>query len=156
MTRSGVCAALGALVALVLGAVACTSSPTTSVVTTTLSATTSEATHGPSRSTSDVFAQIHGWIAYAGRWGKSGIWAVNPEGPGDPKDQILLSPEPGWPVAWSSDGSRLLILRPNTERPSTQAFFGTNLFLLNADGTETRLTSGEALVFGWLVLAGRI
>ncbi len=96
-----------------------------------------------------IFSHVGGWIAYADRGGKGGIWAVNPAAPGDPKDRILLSPGTGWPVAWSSDGSRLLILRRNTEPPPPpQTFLGSNLFVLNADGTETRLTRGDAYIEG--------
>jgi Tol biopolymer transport system component len=102
----------------------------------------------PSPAPRGIFSNVDGWITYANEEGTSGIWAVNPEVPGDPKDQILLSPGTGWPVAWSSDGSQLLILRPNTEGPSTQGFFGKNLFMLNADGTETRLTKGDTWITG--------
>jgi Tol biopolymer transport system component len=95
-----------------------------------------------------IFSEVGGWIAYAKEGGKSGIYAVNPETPGDPKDQILLSPGTGWPVAWSSDGSKLLILRLNSERSVGRNFFGSNLFVLNADGTETRLTNGDDWIGG--------
>lgn len=86
-----------------------------------------------------IFSHVGGWIAYADKRGTSGIWAVDPEAPGDPDDQILLSPGTGWPIAWSRDGSRLLILRRNTEAT-------TDLIVLNADGTETRLTNGDTWI----------
>jgi dipeptidyl aminopeptidase/acylaminoacyl peptidase len=81
-----------------------------------------------------IFSGVGGWIAYGNA---AGIWAVNPTRPGDPEDQIQLSDRGGEPLAWSSDGSRLLIRRVGGKdgRP------GVGLFILNADGTETRLTS---------------
>jgi Tol biopolymer transport system component len=81
-----------------------------------------------------IFSEVGGWIAYGNA---AGIWAVNPTGPGNPEDQIQLSDRGGEPLAWSSDGSSLLIRRVGGKdgRP------GVGLFILNADGTETRLTS---------------
>ena len=72
-----------------------------------------------------IFSEVGGWIAY----GKGqGIWAVDPTHPNDPNSQIELSTERGTPLAWSSDGSELLY--SNRRR---------GLFVLHADGTETRL-----------------
>ena len=96
-----------------------------------------------------IFSEVAGWITYANLEGTSGIWAVNPGASGDPNDQILLSRGTGWPIAWSSDGSRLLILRTNTEPPQPPSILaGSNLFVLNADGTETRLKEGDAWITG--------
>ena len=64
----------------------------------------------------------------------------------DPNSQIHLSTDNGTPLAWSSDGSKLLILR--TRNVPHQASQGSNLFVLNADGTETRLTEGDAWITG--------
>src|SRR4029450_850287 len=55
-----------------------------------------------------IFSEVGGWIAYGDG---EGIWAVNPARSGDPEDRIQLSDRPGTPLAWSSDGSKLLILR---------------------------------------------
>src|SRR5918995_1238576 len=55
-----------------------------------------------------IFADVRGWIAYGN---DEGIWAVNPSEPGDPEDQVQLSDRGGEPLAWSSDGSKLLIWR---------------------------------------------
>jgi Tol biopolymer transport system component len=71
---------------------------------------------------------------------------VDPAHPDDPNSQIQLSTRDGTPLAWSSDGSKLLILR--THNVPHQAFPGMNLFVLNADGTETRLTKGDAWITG--------
>jgi Tol biopolymer transport system component len=72
-----------------------------------------------------IFSEVGGWIAYGNR---QGIWAVDPSHPGDPGSQIQLSPNRGTPLAWASDGSKLLF--SNRRR---------GLFVLHADGTETRL-----------------
>jgi hypothetical protein len=68
-----------------------------------------------------IFSEVGGWIAYSN--GREGIFAVDPTQPGDPNDQIRLSENTGTPVAWSPDGSKLLILRnaPNQDPdPSTE------------------------------------
>ena len=81
-----------------------------------------------------IFSEVGGWIAYGD---DRGIWAVNPSRPGDSNDQIQLSTKRGTPLAWSSDGSKLLILswvRPRSTMPS-------RLYVLNPDGTETTLTT---------------
>ena len=81
-----------------------------------------------------IFSEVGGWITYGD---KGGIWAVDPTRPGGPNDRIQLSTERGTPLAWSSDGSKLLILawlRPRSTEP-------VRLYVLNADGTETTLTT---------------
>jgi hypothetical protein len=113
-----------------------------------------------------IFANVGGWIAssidrvnqHRPRQGESlGIWAIDPTRPNDPEARIQLSDRPGTPLAWSSDGSKLLIERfpfqafrePEGPSPSWNA-----LFVLNADGTETRVVTtnpklgGGAL--GWI------
>ena len=93
----------------------------------------------------DIFARVHGWIAYGdSNMGPrlivsccshidQGIWAVNPARPGNPEAQVLLSDRAGEPLGWSSDGSKLLILGLLPDRNDA-------LFVLNADGSEIRLT----------------
>jgi len=66
---------------------------------------------------------------------------VNPTRPGDPADQIHLSERRGEPLAWSSDGSKLLIRRKVPD--ANGGIVDLALFLLNADGTETRLARGD-------------
>jgi hypothetical protein len=102
----------------------------------------------PVPSPEGIFADVGGWIA----WGNlsnegpqhkhrpQGIWAVDPTRPNDPKARIQLSDRPGEPLAWSSDGSKLLIWRVRRlEGPAPPPPLWTGLFVLNADGTETRL-----------------
>jgi Tol biopolymer transport system component len=85
-----------------------------------------------------IFADVRGWIAYAdpsglesGAWFadpsglESGIWAIDPANPD--AEPILLYPDGGLPLAWSNDGSKLLI---DT---------GRGLLVLDADGTTTRV-----------------
>jgi Tol biopolymer transport system component len=94
-----------------------------------------------------IFADVRGWIAYGN---DEGIWAVNPAG-GTPPDLVQLSEHPGEPVAWSADGSKLLIIRktsdaiPNLEcaRGAACRIIDFDLFVLSADGGSTRLTRGH-------------
>jgi TolB protein len=79
-----------------------------------------------------IFSEVGGWIAYGN---EEGIWALKPTPGGTPSDRIQLSERPGEPLAWSSDGLKLLIRREVPE--GTRDF---DLFVLNADGTETRVT----------------
>jgi len=82
------------------------------------------------------FGQVGGWIAYSG---VDGIWAVDPA---RPNRRIRLSRGDGDPIAWSSDGTKLLIRR---ESPS-QVGSGvgeTDLVVFDADGTETRVTAAD-------------
>jgi hypothetical protein len=101
----------------------------------------------PTPSPEGVFGQVRGWIVY-GDWRlPNGIWAVNPTRPGDPEDQIQLSEREGQPLGWSSDGSKLLILRrvPNANRDPVADL---DLFVLNARGTETRVTTERDWITG--------
>jgi Tol biopolymer transport system component len=94
-----------------------------------------------------IFSEVGGWIAYGD---DRGIWAVDPTRPGDPSDQIQLSSERGTPLAWSPDGSKLLILRLESD-PQAPA----QLLILNADGTETSLaTIGAAVLHGGFLSGG--
>ena len=95
-----------------------------------------------------IFSGVGGWIAYGNRWG---IWAVDPSHPGDRESRVQLSSIGGIPLAWSSDGSELLIsrefwvllsrrqLRHGEKGPASRR----GLFVLHADGTETHLVREE-------------
>jgi Tol biopolymer transport system component len=90
----------------------------------------------PTRTSAElgIFADVRGWMAYGD---EKGIWAIEPVNPD--KDPVLLSPNEGEPIAWASDGSKLLILRAhNWGSPSLYY----SLHVLNADGTETHLVTG--------------
>lgn len=85
---------------------------------------------------------VSGWITYGS---KSGIWARDLSSPNDPSNRVRLS-SAGTPIAWSSDGSKLLVLRD--EKHSDPDTFSSNLFVVNSNGTETRLTDVNASVDG--------
>ena len=72
-----------------------------------------------------IFAKTHGWITLGGQQ----IIALNPE---DPKQTRVLSRSAGRPIAWSRDGSQLLVSGPRG--------FG----VLHANGNWTRLDRGSA------------
>lgn len=95
-----------------------------------------------------TFADVHGWIAY--RSG-SDIRAVDPT---NPKETLVIgSSMEADPIGWSRDGRRLL-LRPH---PEQQVFYADggwqigseqpespyDLFVLNSNGSRTRLTRGN-------------
>jgi hypothetical protein len=85
-----------------------------------------------------IFEPVAGWIAYPVREAVQvsavGIWAIDPVTL-DRETKIQLTTGPGEPIAWSSDGTRLLILRP----ASSQLMLDEQLVVLHADGSETRL-----------------
>jgi WD40-like Beta Propeller Repeat len=108
-----------------------------------------------------IFADVGGWIAYGNdrvKQGPLGIWVIDPTRPNDPEARIQLSDRPGTPLAWSSDGSKLLILRTRDRpggAPGCPRCAGPSwvtLFVLNADGTETRVVTNNPKVGGgpWL------
>jgi Tol biopolymer transport system component len=79
----------------------------------------------PANPPSDVFTRVHGWIAYRGG---PRIMAVDPT---DPANRISLGPSHRLrPMAWSRDGSRLLLGSRH------------GLYVLNANGSRIRLTTG--------------
>ena len=81
----------------------------------------------PSSSVDGSFGQVGGWIAYSSG---DGIWALDPT---RPERRIRLSRADGDPIAWSSDGTKLLIRRQTENQ--------VDLVVLDADGTETGLTA---------------
>ncbi len=85
----------------------------------------------PTPSTSDVFAQIHGWIVYR----EAGdLVAVDPA---DPTNRITLMSDSGLqPIGWSRDGSRMLGLRGFDVAKS-------QLFVVRPEGSEVLLTTQE-------------
>jgi len=104
----------------------------------------------PVPSPEGIFADVGGWIVFQNDYlkrpyGHYSIWAADPTRPNGPNARIQLSDRPGMPLAWSSDGSKLLIWRRRegpTGTPGCPRCAGldwTGLFVLNADGTETRL-----------------
>jgi Tol biopolymer transport system component len=81
----------------------------------------------------DIFSDVHGWIAFGEADGSGmGIVAVDP---GSPNHHVKLTAHGGEPVAWSQDGSKLLFRRWGRRGDRR-----VGLFVLNADGSETRVT----------------
>jgi Tol biopolymer transport system component len=94
----------------------------------------------PSPRPEGIFSEVGGWIVYGN---EEGIWTVNPMPGGTRTERIHLSERPGEPLAWSSDGSKLLFsgeVSDATRNPLDDR----DLFVLNADGTETRLTQNPS------------
>jgi hypothetical protein len=117
-----------------------TSSPTTAPSEEPSAATSPTATPSPGSGAKElgISSEVGGWIAYGN---DEGIWAVNPT-PGDSRsDRIQLSERPGEPLAWSSDGSKLLF---------RSLIHSDDLFVLNADGTEISLTDARHPITGGL------
>lgn len=83
------------------------------------------------RPTPDLFAKVHGWIAFGG----TTIQAVDPA---DPSHTVVLYPGTGgvavYPLAWSPDGTELLV------RSGDQ-----HLLVLTSDGAEHPVASDA----GW-------
>ena len=110
----------------------------------------------PAPAPEGIFADVGGWIASSNdrvKQGPLGIWAIDPTRPNDPEARIQLSDRPGTPLAWSSDGSKLLIRRTRGPHSVNSPFPSwMTLFVLNADGTETRVVTTDPKVGGgpWL------
>jgi hypothetical protein len=103
-----------------------------------------------------IFAPVAGRIVYeneaeAGDVGYDvGLWAIDPNGPSDTaagpsvaddvaSTVVRLDLEEAAPLGWSSDGDELLISRPDAA--SAESLFPMeDLFILQADGSETRLS----------------
>jgi Tol biopolymer transport system component len=69
------------------------------------------------------------------------MWAVDPARPADRGAQVLLSSKADTPKGWSPDGSKLLVLRDLSDAVHPDEWV---LFVLNADGTETRLAQASS------------
>jgi Tol biopolymer transport system component len=129
------------------------SEPSALMPTTTESASVSTGTGEDSVSTADPrhpFAAIRGWIVYGdheGIYEDEGIWAIDPTHPGgDRPSRIRLSDQSGQPVAWSRDGSKLLIVRPFIKPRGWWA----DVSLLNANGVVKRVLRMKNLKFASL------
>lgn len=80
-----------------------------------------------------IFEPVAGRIVYSG---DRGLWTVDPSAP-SPSTLVQLSPEGGFPIGWTSDGTNLLLVRRD---PTDQTFpYDEYLYLLHADGTETQV-----------------
>lgn len=90
-----------------------------------------------------IFAPVAGWIVYDD---SDGLWAVDPAPSRDPM-RVQLSSKRSTPVGWSSDGTELLMMRTvRGERVDNLPTMG--LFILDADGTETQVTTEPMPISG--------
>jgi hypothetical protein len=98
-----------------------------------------------------VFEPVAGRIVYVNegvdRGYDRGLWAVDPSGPSDSREGpsvaddvastlVRLGLEEARPLGWSSDGTELLFARTDGDPLFPQG----HLYILHADGSETRLT----------------
>jgi Tol biopolymer transport system component len=108
-----------------------------------------------------IFAPVAGRIIYENegidRGYDPGIWAVDPNGPSDTTEGLSVADDvtstlvrldiaEATPLGWSSDGTELLFSRPDAASADT-VFPMTDLYILRADGTETRLNR-DPMTFG--------
>jgi Tol biopolymer transport system component len=94
----------------------------------------------PTPTPTGIFSGMGGWIAYGD---VNGIWAVDPRRSGDPSTRVRLNRDAGDVLAWSNDGSKLLIVRGSTNRRESVSE-GRTLSVLDANGTETVVVNGGA------------
>jgi Tol biopolymer transport system component len=86
-----------------------------------------------------IFEPLAGRIVYGDQ---DGIWGIDPTAPSDPPTSLSLpTSEAGIPLGWSSDGTRLLIMRES----GPGAFI---LLVLHTDGSETQLTEAPLAIRG--------
>ena len=91
-----------------------------------------------------IFQPVAGRIVYGDR---DGIWGVDPTAPADRSTMVQLTTEAGIPMGWSSDGTRLLIMRQWRDEPV--GYLATlHLFVLHADGSETQVTEQPLAIRG--------
>jgi len=84
-----------------------------------------------------IFAPVAGRVVYGD---ERGIWGVDPAAPADGATSVRLTSEAGIPLGWSSDGTRLLIMRGSDP--------DEHLFVLHADGSETQVTGRPMSIRG--------
>lgn len=91
----------------------------------------------PAQQPTDIFSGLGGWIAYGFEPGAGpvGIFAVDPL---QIENTVQLSPVGGQPLAWSSDGSKLLI---QSDIPGGKG--ASTLWVLGADGSQKTLLRAD-------------
>lgn len=85
-----------------------------------------------------IFEPVAGRIVFGD---DDGIWAIDPAAPPDSATRVQLTAQAGIPLGWSSDGTRLVIVRRSGGEQQ--------LLVLHADGSETELNDAPASVRGW-------
>ena len=93
-----------------------------------------------------IFTPVAGRIVYGDRFG---IWGVDPAAPADTATRIQVTSEPGIPLGWSSDGTRLLIMQMiRGEEVVAGRWDSLRLLVLHADGSETQVAERHAWIPG--------
>jgi Tol biopolymer transport system component len=85
-----------------------------------------------------IFEPVAGRIVFGD---DDGIWAIDPAAPADSATRVQLTAQAGIPLGWSSDGTRLVIVRRSGGEEQ--------LFVLHANGSETDLNDAPTSVRGW-------
>jgi Tol biopolymer transport system component len=85
-----------------------------------------------------VFAPVAGRIVYGDERGI--LLGIDPTAPRDTATRVQLTPQAGVPLGWSSDGTRLLIMRGSDA--------DEHLFVLHPDGSAVQVTEGPWSIYG--------
>ena len=77
-----------------------------------------------------IFEPVAGRIVFGD---DDGIWAIDPAAPADSAGRVQLTAQAGIPLGWSSDGTRLLVVRQGRDQ--------LHLLVLHADGSDAQVTT---------------
>jgi dipeptidyl aminopeptidase/acylaminoacyl peptidase len=96
-----------------------------------------------------IFAPIAGRIVYGD---ESDMWGIDPIAPADSATRVQLTAKGGIPLGWSSDGTRLLVMRGSDRQVDAEGRVITepdeHLFVLRSDGSELEVTEGPWSIRG--------
>jgi dipeptidyl aminopeptidase/acylaminoacyl peptidase len=94
-----------------------------------------------------IFAPVAGRVVYGD---ERGLWGVDPATPA--AAAVQLTHDTSVPLGWSSDGTRLLLMRGGGPEVDADGQIihqaDEHLFVLHADGSETQVTDGPMSIDG--------
>jgi dipeptidyl aminopeptidase/acylaminoacyl peptidase len=94
-----------------------------------------------------IFAPVAGRVVYGDQ---RGMWGVDPAAPA--AAAVQLTSAASIPLGWSSDGTRLLIMRGRARQVDADGQItqqpDEHLFVLHADGSEKQVTEGPMSING--------